>query len=87
MDVDAQIRAGRALLDTLHLKESEPIVGTNDPIVSPQTGTIKFGMYVASTAYFSMSMSATALCTQLIVSTPTGFPREPSMTPLLLPST
>lgn len=52
MDVDAQIRAGRALLDTLHLKESEPIVGTNDPIVNPQTGTIKFDMYVAFDGVF-----------------------------------
>lgn len=47
MDVDAQIRAGRALMDTLHLKESEPIVGTNDPFVNPQTGTVRFGKYVA----------------------------------------
>ena len=52
MDVDAQIRAGRALLDTLHLKESEPIVGTNDPIVNPQTGTVKFDMYVAFDGVF-----------------------------------
>lgn len=52
MDVDAQIRAGRALLDKLHLKESEPIVGTNDPIVNPQTDTIKFGMYVAFDGVF-----------------------------------
>ena len=52
MDVDAQIRAGRALLDTLHLKESEPIVGTNDPIVNPQTGTVMFDMYVAFDGVF-----------------------------------
>lgn len=52
MDVDAQIRAGRALLDTLHLKKSEPIVGTNDPIVNPQTGTVMFDMYVAFDGVF-----------------------------------